>query len=251
MTAVRPKIEPQTSESSERVAKTRFIRRMFDTIAPDYDRLNAWVSLGLDRRWRRRAVRRMPQYGLVADWCAGTGGMAAEYLRRKDTGGRVVMCDFSTEMRRLAAAKIGQANAGRAWYVCCDVTRTPFRDGAFDGQMQGFAIRNLFDRPAFFRETKRTGAPGCVGALLDLSTPRSRLWRAICNLHFRVIAPRIVTLIAGRGVFAYRYLSESVEHNVTPPQVAGEMAQAGLREARFESLAGGIGALFLWGESPS
>lgn len=235
------------SESAERVAKTRFIRRMFDTIAPDYDRLNTWVSMGMDRRWRRRAVRQMPSEGLIVDWCSGTGDMVAEYLKRPGNLGRVVMCDFSTEMRLLADSKIGPAGAGRSWYVCCDVTRSPFRDRVFDGQMQGFAIRNLFNRPAFFAEASRTTASFGVGALLDLSTPRNRIWRAICNLHFRIIAPRLVALVAGRGVFAYRYLSESVEHNATAEQVTGEMASAGLKDARYEPLAGGIGALFIWG----
>jgi demethylmenaquinone methyltransferase/2-methoxy-6-polyprenyl-1,4-benzoquinol methylase len=160
------------------------------------------------------------------------------------------MCDFSTEMRRLADAKLGRKGRGRAWYVCCDVTRTPFRDRVFDGQMQGFAIRNLFDRIAFFSEVSRTNAPSGRGALLDLSTPRSRIWRAICNLHFRLIAPRLVRLVAGRGVFAYRYLSESVEHNATAERVTGEIASAGLPQARYEPLAGGIGALFIWGPEP-
>ncbi len=240
---------PPATSRNDSGAKGRFIRRMFDTIAPDYDRLNSWVSLGMDRFWRRRAVRHMPSEGWIADWCAGTGDMAAEYFRQGNKG-RVVMCDFSTEMRRLSDAKIPADAKSRCFYVCCDVTRTPFRDGVFDGQMQGFAIRNLMNRAAFFKEAFRSSTKGGRGALLDLSVPASAIWRAICHLHFRVIAPRIVALVARRGVFAYRYLSESVEHHAVPQQITEEMTQAVFPDVRHRSLMGGIGAIFMWGKRP-
>ena len=32
------------------------IKKLFDSIAGDYDRLNHLLSLGTDRRWRRRAL---------------------------------------------------------------------------------------------------------------------------------------------------------------------------------------------------
>ena len=34
----------------------------FDTIARDYDRMNRLMTLGLDRRWRRRAVRELSTF---------------------------------------------------------------------------------------------------------------------------------------------------------------------------------------------
>ena len=43
---------PDLSKSPERIAG------MFDAIAPRYDLLNRVLSLGIDRRWRRRAIRR-------------------------------------------------------------------------------------------------------------------------------------------------------------------------------------------------
>ena len=102
--------------------KSRFIRRMFDSIAPDYDRLNAWVSMGMDRGWRRKAVKRMPSEGWIVDWCAGTGDMTREYLKRPGANARIVMCDFSTEMRRLTGKKLADVDESGCYYVCCDVT---------------------------------------------------------------------------------------------------------------------------------
>lgn len=227
--------------------KARFIRRMFDTIAPDYDRLNSWVSLGMDRFWRRNAIKRMPAEGLIVDWCAGSGDMSKEYLRRKGNQGRVVLCDFSAEMRRIYDSRLTAEERRRCFYVCCDVTKTPFRDGVFDGQMQGFAIRNLMNRPSFFAEVKRVGRQGHRGALLDLSVPRFPLWRWVCNFYFHVIAPRLVAILTKRGVFAYRYLAESIEHHMDPRDIVKEIQTAGIPDAEYVSLAGGIGAIFVWG----
>lgn len=220
---------------------------MFDTIAPDYDRLNTWVSFGLDHLWRRRTVRAMPANGWIADWCAGTGALARAYLRRQGTNGRVVMCDFSVEMRRLSDAMFAPAERQRVFYVCCDVTNPPFRDGVFDGQMMGFSLRNLISRPAFFAGARRCAAPNGRGALLDLSNPRFPPWRWLCRVHFNLTAPLIVRLVAGRGMYAYRYLSESIFRHPDPSQITSELRAAGFPDARHRTLAGGVGAIFLWG----
>jgi demethylmenaquinone methyltransferase/2-methoxy-6-polyprenyl-1,4-benzoquinol methylase len=241
---------PSPRSAAGENAKARFIRRMFDTIAPDYDRLNTWVSFGMDRFWRRRTVRAMPRDGWIADWCAGTGALARTYLRRRGTSGRVVMCDFSAEMCRLSGNMFTPAERPRVFYVCCDVTKPPFRDGVFDGQMMGFSIRNLTCRTAFFAEARRCAASSGCGALLDLSSPRFRPWRWLCRFHFNMAAPLIVKLVARRGMYAYRYLSESIFHQADPQQITDEIRAAGFPDARFRSLAGGVGVIFRWGPRP-
>ncbi len=235
------------SDAAADHAKARFIRRMFDTIAPDYDRLNTWVSFGLDRLWRRRAARAMPLEGWIADWCAGTGALARVYLRRRGSRGRVVLCDFSSEMERLSDGMFTPAESSRVFYVCCDVTHPPFRDRVFAGQMMGFSLRNLISRPQFFQEAHRCAAPNGQGALLDLSSPRFGPWRWLCRLHFGIIAPLIVRLVARRGEFAYRYLSESIFRHASPTEIVSEIKTAGFPDARHDSLSGGIGVIFRWG----
>ena len=51
---------------------------MFDAIARRYDMLNHLLSAGLDRRWRRRAIRelRLAGHERVLDLCTGTGDLA-------------------------------------------------------------------------------------------------------------------------------------------------------------------------------
>ena len=52
------------------------VRSMFARIAGSYDLLNRTLSLGIDQRWRKRALRRAGDVEgkLVVDACCGTGG---------------------------------------------------------------------------------------------------------------------------------------------------------------------------------
>ena len=41
------------------MAKKEGIRKLFDNIAPDYDKLNHILSMNIDRGWRKKAVREL------------------------------------------------------------------------------------------------------------------------------------------------------------------------------------------------
>jgi demethylmenaquinone methyltransferase/2-methoxy-6-polyprenyl-1,4-benzoquinol methylase len=54
------------------------ISSMFDAIAARYDALNTVLSGGMDRYWRRRAIRALKFSGRerLLDVCSGTGDVA-------------------------------------------------------------------------------------------------------------------------------------------------------------------------------
>ena len=63
---------------SEEGPKKAQISEMFDRIAPRYDFMNRFLSAGIDRSWRRKAIRLFkndkPQQ--LLDVATGTGDMA-------------------------------------------------------------------------------------------------------------------------------------------------------------------------------
>ena len=75
------------------------IAGMFDAIAPRYDLLNRVLSVGLDKRWRDRAVDglMLPRGARVLDLCTGTADLAIATVRRAP-GTSVVGVDFSSAM---------------------------------------------------------------------------------------------------------------------------------------------------------
>ena len=88
----------RTSKEPERIAG------MFDAIARRYDRLNHLLSAGMDRGWRRRAVRELGLTGAerVLDVCTGTADLAIEAATHAAGPARLVVgVDFAGEMLRL------------------------------------------------------------------------------------------------------------------------------------------------------
>lgn len=140
------------SPASE-VDKRADVRGMFTAIAPRYDFLNHLLSLNVDRRWRRRAVRRLDWErkpgGVFLDLCAGTLDLATTLARARGFAGSVIGADFVIPM-----LVRGRHKAPHLVPVGADALALPFADASFDGAMVAFGVRNLADLDAGFRDRK-------------------------------------------------------------------------------------------------
>ena len=222
-------------------AKRSYVRRMFTAIAPRYDFLNHLLSLNVDRRWRRAAVRRLGwerrSDGVYLDLCAGTLDLAATLAREPRFSGRVIGADFVVPMLQR-----GRDKAPRTRPVAADALVLPFPDRRFDGAMVAFGMRNLADLDAGLREAHRVLRPGARFVVLECTTPRSAPLRVAYRFYFTRVLPAI-----GRAVSkhrdAYSYLPESVREFPNPDDFAARLAHAGFCDVRYELLTGGICAV--------
>ena len=209
------------------------VRSMFDRIAPIYDAMNRVMTAGLDRRWRKLAVREVVWPGdRVLDACCGTGDLAVEAERQ---GGRVVGLDFSEKMLERARRKSGAIE-----WVQGDALALPFGDGDFDAATVGFGVRNLADLEGGLRELSRVLRPGGRVAVLEITRPRGIL-KPFFRLWFDVLVP-----FAGRvlpGGQAYTYLPASVRRFPGPDDLSALFECAGFESVRYRLLGGGIVAL--------
>lgn len=225
----------QRSDSADLfgAGRERAVERMFDRVARRYDLLNRLLTFGLDRRWRRRSVRLLdlPAASLVADLACGTGDFCGELER---AGHRAVGVDFSAGMLRHATTS--------APLVRADVLRLPLPDGAVEGAVCGFALRNLRDIEAFLAEAARGVRSGGRIALLEVAAPTSRLRRWGHRLYFGRIVPIIGGLLSDRA--AYRYLPESLRLLPAPEILADRLAAAGFDDVEHHLLSGGIAQAF-------
>lgn len=182
------------------------MRDMFDSIAPKYDRLNRIISLGLDRRCRKRTVRSLgpPTGSPVLGLASGTGDLCFELVV---AGFQPLSMDLSFGM--LAADRSG------APCVQTDILRLPTAAASVDGATRAFALRNLSDLPEFFAELARVVRPGGCIALLELSKPRNRILRFGSGLYFTHIVPKIGALLSA----AYRYLPKSMAYLPKTPTI--------------------------------
>jgi demethylmenaquinone methyltransferase/2-methoxy-6-polyprenyl-1,4-benzoquinol methylase len=221
----------------------RQVRGIFSEIAPRYDLLNHLLSLNVDRRWRREAVDKLeweaaPE-GHFLDACAGTYDLSLELAGRRGFRGRVIASDFATPMLARGLTKV----RGRAVTpVCGDTLKLPFTDGAFQGAMVAFGVRNLSDVPQGLRELARVLKPGGRLAVLEFSEPPNPILRRLYLFYFRRILPVVGRIISGHP-WAYEYLPESVKAFPDPPALAELMREAGFQDARYELLTFGVAAL--------
>ena len=172
----------------------------FDTIAQNYDSMNRLMTLGLDRRWRKRAVRGL--HGNVLDVACGTGDMIVILMER---GCTVTGVDISEEMLEVARLKVKGARL-----MVADAEHLPFEDSIFDSVTCAFGVRNFVHLEQGLSEMLRVLKPGGKMVVLELATPDNPLIKPFYNLYTKYIIPWLGARIAGSRE-AYTYLPTSIE----------------------------------------
>jgi demethylmenaquinone methyltransferase/2-methoxy-6-polyprenyl-1,4-benzoquinol methylase len=223
------------------------IAGMFDAIAARYDFLNHALSVGLDKRWRRRAIRELALTGRerLVDVCTGTGDLAVEAATHARGGAReVVALDFAGAMLRLGVEKMRRLGLdSRVHLARADAMRLPLADAVCDAATVAFGIRNVTDPLAACREIARVLRPGGRLAILEFAMPTGVLGR-IYRWYFTHILPGIGRLVS-RHHEAYAYLPASVGEFATPGEFATGLQANGFRAVRAVPLTLGIVYLYV------
>lgn len=234
----------------EKTATAGAVRTMFDRVAPRYDFLNHFLSLGFDFAWRRAAARELREMlarpgSIVADVCCGTGDLAFAFTRH--SAGIVLGADFSREMLARARAKT-QGRSRQPVFLEADTLNLPFADDSLDGIAAAFGFRNLANYAEGLAEMQRVLRPGGTMVILEFSQVRWPVFRNLFDFYFRHVLPRIGTWISGTSG-PYHYLPLSVRKFPNQEEFAEAIREAGFVNVRFRNFTGGIAALHL-GKKP-
>ncbi len=220
--------------------KSVYVREMFASIAPRYDTTNRILTAGVDERWRRRAVAELaPAPGSrILDLCCGTGDLSF-HLARTDPTLKITGVDFCVPMLEGARARSPrEARGADVRFVEGDAMALPFEDGAFDGAIMGFSMRNVVDIDTTLREIRRVLVPEARFVNLDVSKVPNALWRRAFEMYFYGIVPLVGGLVGG-SKSAYRYLPNSLTNFPNAERLREHFTTAGFANARFVRLAGG------------
>ncbi|MFM2080074.1 MAG: bifunctional demethylmenaquinone methyltransferase/2-methoxy-6-polyprenyl,4-benzoquinol methylase [Cyanobacteriota bacterium] len=217
------------------------VRALFERIAPDYDRLNDLLSLGLHRVWKRQAIGWLsPRPGQrLLDLCCGTGDLALILAAAVRPGGLVVGLDAAEaplELARLRAAR-------EPWlpvdFRQGDALATGLPDGWADGAVMAYGLRNLSDAGGALRELHRLLKPAGRAAVLDFNRPvdADGATAGFQRLYLRQV---VVPLARRAGLEAeYAYLEDSLSRFPSGPEQEVLARRAGFHRARHRLLAGG------------
>lgn len=221
------------------------IQEMFGTIAPRYDFLNRLLSLGIDRRWRTKAVRLLKYQdgSRILDVATGTGDVALEIARTTPPSVKITGADFCQEMIELGQAKVAASPyAGRIDFRVAPCEDLPFPNNTFDSVTIAFGIRNVVDRKLGLAEMWRVLQPGGRMIILEFSTPRSQLFRQIYYFYFRRLLPMIGGLFSRYN--AYKYLPDSVLEFPSHEEFSRMIADAGFKNIHIHELTFGIATIY-------
>ena len=205
------------------------IAGMFDAIANRYDLLNHLLSAGIDRRWRRTAVRSLSLTGkeIVLDVCTGTADLAIAARAASPAAARVIGVDFAGAMLRVGLDKLRRLRLERAVTLLRgDAASLPLATESVDAVTIGFGIRNVEDTARGCAEMHRVLKPGGRLAILEFAIPTAAGVRTAYLWYFNRILPAIGRLVSRHNA-AYGYLPASVSAFASPRELTDVLRQAG------------------------
>ena len=218
---------------------------MFDSIAQRYDLLNRILSLGLDRGWRRKAVRALqaPEGGRVLDLAAGTADISLAVARHYPSI-QVLGIDPSSGMLNVGRTKIASAGLeGRVELQIGDAQSLNLADNSVDACSIAFGIRNVPDRLAALREMARVVRGGGQVVILELSTPQHGFQAWASRIHVEHFVPLVGGLLSGPE--AYQHLRDSMNNFPADDDFIAMMAEAGLQQPTVQRLGLGVCGLYV------
>lgn len=231
----------QTSEKS----KKQQVEEMFDSISGRYDFLNHFLSLGIDKLWRKKAVNQLKDDHpkMMLDVATGTADLAIECLRLNPD--KVIGVDLSEGMLSMGRKKL--AAGGKDAKIELrkgDSERLLFEDNTFDACTVGFGVRNFEDLDKGLAEIHRVLKPGKKLVVLEFSKPRVFPVKQVYNLYFNAILPFWGRYIS-KSNSAYTYLPESVKHFPDGADFLKHLEKAGFTRTKMQALSFGICSIYV------
>lgn len=233
-------VKPYKTEKS----KKEEVAEMFDNISKRYDFLNHFLSLGIDKLWRKKAIKLLKPLKpkKIIDLATGTGDFAIEALKLNPE--KVVGVDISKgmlEQGRVKMKKKGVDNIISMEHG--DSEDLPFEDGSFDALTVGFGVRNYENLEKGLSEMLRVLDEGGMAVILEFSKPKKFPVKQAFGFYSKYIIPLLGKSIS-KDSSAYTYLPESVEAFPEGENFIRILEKVGYKNVKSKLVSGGIATIY-------
>ena len=234
-----------TPYKNDTSGKKEQVALMFNNIARRYDFLNHFLSMGIDKVWRRKTINTLkgvPEKPILLDVASGTGDLAITALKLNPE--KIVGIDISEEMLRFGREKIKKKEFDKIITLQKgDSENIEFENYYFDGITVAFGVRNFENLNKGLGEMYRVLKPGGKVAILEFSKPKAFPIKQLYNFYFKRILPFIGKIVSKDNA-AYTYLPESV--NLFPERDAfiGELEKVNFKNCKHKALSFGIASIY-------
>ncbi|MDE0472357.1 MAG: bifunctional demethylmenaquinone methyltransferase/2-methoxy-6-polyprenyl-1,4-benzoquinol methylase UbiE [Ekhidna sp.] len=224
--------------------KKQQVADMFNSISGKYDFLNHFLSLGIDFRWRRKAIKMLKNENpkQILDIATGTGDFAIESLKLNPE--RVVGLDISEGMLTVGREKMKKRGIDHIIDMQSgDSENIHFEDNSFDAVIVAFGIRNFEYLEKGLKEMNRVLKPGGKVVILEFSKPTIFPFKQLYSFYFRWILPKIGRFISKDNA-AYQYLPESVSKFPCGEDFLRILSKTGYKNNKCKPLTLGISSIY-------
>lgn len=223
--------------------KKERVRVMFNDIAPRYDFLNHFLSLGIDIQWRKKVRRYFKPFQpkTILDVATGTADLAIELNKLKPEN--IVGIDIAIDMLAIGDEKLKKKNISTIKLQQGDSEDIRFDDNSFDAVTVAFGVRNFENLQKGLSEMCRIMKKDGHVAVLEFSKPKQFPFKQFYNAYFKYILPGFGKLIS-KHHDAYTYLPESVQSFAEDKVFVKEMELAGFIDVKQKRLTFGIATLY-------
>jgi demethylmenaquinone methyltransferase/2-methoxy-6-polyprenyl-1,4-benzoquinol methylase len=225
-------------------SKKEEVAEMFNNISKRYDFLNHFLSLGIDKIWRKKAVKILGENNpkIILDIATGTGDFAVEALKLNPT--KIIGIDISQGMLDMGITKMKNKKVDDIIDLRLgDSENLPFDDNYFDGYTVGFGVRNFENLEKGLAEMLRVLKVSGRAVILEFSKPKKFPVKQTYYIYSRYILPTIGKVVS-KDARAYTYLPESIAAFPEGEEFKAIMKKVGYKNVGSKLVSGGIATIY-------
>ena len=231
--------------SGEKTSKKEQVAKMFNNISRRYDFLNHFLSLGIDKAWRKKAINYLKPLSPrnILDVATGTGDFALQAMVLKPE--KIVGVDISEGMLDVGRRKVRTKGLQHVVELQSgDSENLPFEANSFDAVTVAFGVRNFENLERGLTEIYRVLKPGGMAVILEFSRPRTTPFKQLYRFYFNFILPKIGRIVSSDKA-AYTYLPESVEAFPDGEDFLHILQNVGFKNTQCRTLTFSISSIYI------
>ncbi len=231
-------------DAGSKLNKKEQVADMFNNIAVKYDFLNHFLSMGIDKGWRKKAIKEVaavnPQR--ILDVATGTADLAIAAMKTNPK--EIMGVDIAAQMLEVGKKKLADLNLQNTIHLQLgDSENLPFETNSFDAVMCAYGVRNFEHLEVGLKEMNRVLRPGGRVVILEFSHPKAFPVKQLYQFYFKFILPTLGKLVSKHSR-AYTYLPESVMAFPEGKIFCETLLRCGFKQAKARPLTFGITTLY-------
>ena len=172
-------------------------------IIPVYDKVNKYISLGQDDKYRQYGLIGQIRPGdLILDAGSGFGNMSSKALEILKNDCRIILHDPIREMLFYAQS----LSKERLTLSCGVFEYMPFRESSVDAILCGYSLRDAFSLTEAISEIHRVLKSDGRFIIVDIGKPDNAFFRGIVTFYLRYILGIIAYSVSGKRGLRFKTL---------------------------------------------